>query len=123
RQAAELVEKLARAVQHAHEKGIVHRDLKPANVLFTAAGEPKVTDFGLAKQLEDDEGLSQTGNLLGTPAYMAPEQAAGRVREIGPATDTYAIGVILFKLLTGRVPFDGMPMFDTLQAIIHHEPP
>src|SRR5262249_28164035 len=91
RQAAELVETLARAVHAAHEAGIVHRDLKPANVLLTAAGTPKVTDFGIAKRL-DGVGRTATGSVLGTPSYMAPEQASGDVKRVGPAADTYALG-------------------------------
>src|SRR5579884_274573 len=122
RDTATLVEKLARAMQHAHEAGIVHRDLKPANVLLTRKGEPKVADFGLAKQMAADAGLSQTGNLLGTPSYMAPEQAAGKVRAVGPATDVYALGVILYECLTGQVPFRAPTSFETMQQVLTQEP-
>src|SRR5262249_35344398 len=90
-EAARLGEALARAVQAAHDRGVLHRDLKPANVLLTSDGTPKVTDFGLAKKL-DDVGQTQTGAVLGTPSYMAPEQAAGRTKEVGRATDVYALG-------------------------------
>src|SRR5262249_19722708 len=95
-QAARLVETLAGAIHHAHERGIVHRHLKPANVLLTADGSPKVTDFGLAKHLDED-GQTSTGAVLGTSSYMAPEQAAGRVKDIGPATDVYALGAVLYE--------------------------
>jgi len=123
REAAALVEKLARAMAHAHAQGVVHRDLKPANVLLTADGEPKVTDFGLAKRVGADDGLSRTGSVLGTPAYIAPEQAEGRVRDIGPATDVYALGVILYECLTGQVPFKGTTLRETLELVSGREPP
>jgi len=119
---AMLLEKLARAVQHAHEHGIIHRDLKPANVLMTRKAEPKVADFGLAKDLDADQQLSRTGHVLGTPAYMAPEQAAGHVRAVGPARDVYALGVILYECLTGRVPFRAPTTFETLQLVLTREP-
>jgi serine/threonine protein kinase len=107
RRAAETVEVLARAVQAVHERGMVHRDLKPGNVLLTADGTPKIGDFGLAKRLEGAERLTQSGAVVGTPAYMAPEQAGGRAEEVGPATDVYALGAILDELLFGRPPFRG----------------
>jgi serine/threonine-protein kinase len=116
-EAAGLVRTLARAVHAAHRAGIVHRDLKPANVLLTAEGTPKIADFGLAKHL--GEGLEQTltGQVLGTPAYMAPEQASGRVREIGPATDVHGLGVILYELLTGQRPFAGPSAVELLDQV------
>src|SRR4029077_3201593 len=101
RQAAQLVELLAGAMHVAHAQGVVHRDLKPANVLLTPDGQPKVTDFGLAKRLDVDVGQTQSGAILGTPPYMAPEQAMGMSQEIGPATDVYALGAILYECLTG----------------------
>ena len=126
RQAAELVATLAGAVHHAHQQGIVHRDLKPANVLLADSKEPwqfslKVTDFGLAKKL-DEIGQTQTGAVLGTPSYMAPEQAAGRVKDIGPATDVYALGVILYEALTGRPPFVASSLMETLEQVRSQEP-
>ncbi len=121
--AAETVETLARAIHHAHLKNVVHRDLKPANVLLSADRVPKVTDFGLAKRLEEgDSGQTRTGAVMGTPSYMAPEQAAGRTRQIGPATDVYALGAILYECLTGRVVFKGDSVLDTLDMVSNAEP-
>ncbi len=119
--AAALVEILARAVHAAHGAGVVHRDLKPGNVLLAADGMPKVTDFGLAKRL-DVEGQTRTGAVMGTPCYMSPEQAGGRGKEVGPATDVYALGVILYELLTGRPPFKGATDYDTIMQVIADEP-
>jgi serine/threonine-protein kinase len=105
RDAAALVATLARAAEVAHHSGIVHRDLKPANVLLTVDGTPKISDFGLARRVESDDYLTHTGARVGTPSYMAPEQAAGQLNAIGPATDVYALGAILYEMLTGRAPF------------------
>jgi formylglycine-generating enzyme required for sulfatase activity/tRNA A-37 threonylcarbamoyl transferase component Bud32 len=120
RAAVELVAKLAAGVTAAHAKGIVHRDLKPANVLLTEAGEPKVTDFGLAKVGRSD--MTGTGAVLGTPSYMSPEQAAGKTREVGTAADVYALGAILYELLTGRPPFRGETWQDTVRRVLADEP-
>jgi tetratricopeptide (TPR) repeat protein len=100
----------------------VHRDLKPANVLLTEDGTPKVTDFGLAKAVEDDSSQTRTGTVLGTPSYMAPEQARGAVHEVGPPADIYALGAILYELLTGRPPFQGASVLDTLEQVRSREP-
>ncbi len=121
RKAARLVEVLARAVQAAHQAGVVHRDLKPANVLIARDNVPKITDFGLAKQL-DQPGQTGSGAILGTPAFMAPEQAAGRVKEVGPAADVYALGAILYVCLTGRPPFKGATTLDTLRQVTSDAP-
>jgi predicted Ser/Thr protein kinase len=122
-EAAELVEKLARAVHSVHDEGIVHRDLKPANVLLDADGEPKVVDFGLAK-LAGGSRVEATvsGAVLGTPGYMAPEQAEGRTRDIGPHTDVYALGAVLYHLLTGRPPFQGDSPLATIRQIVSDDP-
>lgn len=105
-EAARLVETLAWAVQAAHDRGVIHRDLKPANVLLAEEGAPKIADFGLAKHLNDDSaGQTRTGAILGSPSYMAPEQAKGDARSAGPAADVYALGAILYECLTGRPPF------------------
>ena len=105
----------------AHEQQIIHRDLKPANVLLTKKGTPKITDFGLAKKL-DDAGQTHTGAIMGTPSYMAPEQAKGETKDLGPAADVYALGAILYEMLTGRAPFKGPTPLETIMQVIHNEP-
>lgn len=122
REAAELVAKLGRATHEAHQKGILHRDLKPANVLLGEDGTPKITDFGLAKQLDGPSGRTQSGDVLGTPSYMAPEQAGGKTNEIGPAADIYSLGAILYELLAGRPPFRAATPLDTLLQVIENDP-
>src|SRR5262249_19571238 len=122
RESAELLVTLARAVHAAHQAGIVHRDLKPANILFGGDGRPRITDFGLAKRLEADGGQTHTGQVIGSPSYMAPEQAAGGGRGVGPATDVYSLGATLYEMLTGRPPFKGVTLMDTVQMVLHQDP-
>jgi serine/threonine protein kinase len=120
--AAELVETLARAAHHAHSRGVVHRDLKPANILLSADGTPKITDFGLAKGLDSADSRTVSGAILGTPSYMAPEQAAGHTKQVGPAADTYALGAILYEALTGRPPFRAATPLDTVRMVTSVDP-
>ncbi len=122
RAVATLVAEAAEAVHHAHMRGILHRDLKPANILMDLEGHPQVTDFGLAKRVAADFDLTHTGAILGTPAFMSPEQAAGRRGTITTATDVYGLGAILYALLTGKVPFGGDSLIDTLDAV-RSQPP
>jgi WD40 repeat protein len=121
REAAALVETLARAMQAAHDRGVIHRDLKPANVLLAEDGTPKVSDFGLAKKL-DEAGQTASGAVMGTPSYMAPEQAEGKGKDLGPACDVYALGAILYECLTGRPPFKAATALDTLMQVMSDEP-
>lgn len=121
-QAAELIRQVAEAVHFAHVKGIIHRDIKPHNILLDQAGHPKVTDFGLAKMLDHQEGLTSTGDILGTPNYMAPEQAAGDLAAIGPQTDVYALGAVLYACLAGRPPFQAATLTETLRQVVEQDP-
>lgn len=126
RQAAQWLEALARAIHLVHQQGIVHRDLKPGNILLTADGVPKISDFGLAKNIgpsrRDSNPLTLSGEILGTPSYMAPEQAAGMTCEVGPGTDIFALGAILHELLSGQPPFLGQTPLDTLNRVLRNEP-
>jgi len=115
-----LLAKVARAVHFAHQQGVIHRDLKPSNILIDAAGEPHLTDFGVAKLMEHDSGLTRTNDVLGTPAYMAPEQAAGKA--VTPSVDIYSLGAILYELLTGQPPFRGTSPLETLRKAAEEEP-
>lgn len=118
---AALIQTLAQAIHYAHERGIIHRDLKPANILFTAENTPKIVDFGLAKRLQDELSGSVTGGVLGTPCYMSPEQAVGNETPIGFSTDVYSLGVVLYQMLTKRLPFEGKTAIETLRWIVDRE--
>ena len=122
RAAATLLAETAEAVHHAHMRGILHRDLKPANILVDSQGHPHVTDFGLAKLIESDVELTASGAIMGTPSYMSPEQASGRRGSITTATDIHGLGAILYALLTGKAPFGGDSLIDTLHAVKERPP-
>ncbi len=122
RQAAAIASTLAAAIQYAHERGVVHRDLKPANVLLSAQGMPKIADFGLAKRLDTETFQTQSGAVVGTPSYMAPEQASGQNREVGTAADVYALGAILYETLTGRPPFKADSVWNTILQVLQQDP-
>lgn len=121
-EAIQLVLTIARAIAYAHSRGVIHRDLKPANILLDEAGTPHVTDFGLAKHVTPGASLTQTGTILGTPSYMAPEQAAGGRGRVGPLSDVYSLGAILYSLLTGRAPFQGTSPVDTVLMVLEQDP-
>jgi WD40 repeat protein/tRNA A-37 threonylcarbamoyl transferase component Bud32 len=122
REAARLMRQIAKAVHYAHTRGIVHRDLKPRNVLLTAEGQPRITDFGLAKRLHGTSDLTVSGQIMGTPSFMSPEQAQGKVRGVGPRSDVYSLGAILYCLLTGRPPFSGRDVLSVLTQVITQDP-
>jgi serine/threonine-protein kinase len=122
RSAAELMVKVARAVHHAHQRGVLHRDLKPGNILLDKTGEPYVSDFGLARPADGSRQLTQSGAVVGTPSYMAPEQAEGNKGTVTPATDVYGLGAVLYERLTGQPPFKGETPQDTVQEVLNREP-
>jgi serine/threonine protein kinase len=122
RHAAELIAKLARTVSYAHEHGILHRDIKPGNILLDATGEPHLTDFGLARLIETESTVTRTLEVLGTPSYMAPEQAVGNNARVTSATDVYGLGAVLYQLLTGHPPFAGGTTFETVRLVLDTEP-
>ena len=122
RHAAELIAKLARAVHYAHEHGILHRDIKPGNILLDAKGEPHLTDFGLARLVETESTVTRTMEVLGTPSYMAPEQAVGNNARVTGATDIYGLGAVLYQLLTGHPPFAGGTTYETVRLVLDTEP-
>ena len=122
RKAARLVVRIAEAVSYAHTHGVLHRDLKPSNILLDASGQPKITDFGLAKQMNTDSSITTTGQIIGTPSFMSPEQAAARSEDMGPATDVYGVGAILYFLLTGLPPFRAANPIKTVEHVLSREP-
>jgi tRNA A-37 threonylcarbamoyl transferase component Bud32 len=122
REAADLMQKIAEAVEYAHSKGIVHRDLKPSNILLDAAGEPRVTDFGLAKRVACNSELTSTGQFLGTPAYASPEQASFRNEDVGTLSDVYSLGATLYCLITGRPPFMAATPQETVKLVVDSDP-
>src|SRR5437879_2688084 len=122
RHAAELIAKVARTVHYAHEHGILHRDIKPGNILLDAKGEPHLTDFGLARLVESESTVTRTLEVLGTPSYMAPEQAVGNNAAISSLTDVYGLGAVLYQLLTGQPPFAGGTTYKTIKLLLDTEP-
>jgi serine/threonine protein kinase len=123
RDSAEIVRLVAAALDHAHRRKIVHRDVKPSNILLDDQGEPHLTDFGLARKLEGEIGLTMQGQILGTPAYLSPEQADGNSKEADGRSDVYALGVILFRLLTGRLPFESNSLESLIRQKLTSDPP
>ena len=122
RESADLIGRVSDAIEYAHQRGVIHRDLKPANILLDRDGNPRVTDFGLAKKVEDQRGLTGSGTPLGTPSYMPPEQARGNQREVGPAADVYALGATLYRMVTGRPPFQAATAVVTLYQVVNADP-
>ena len=121
-EAADLIRRVSEAIEYAHRHGVIHRDLKPANILLDCDGNPRVTDFGLAKKVEGDGGLTGSGQLMGTPSYMPPEQAGGHRGDVGPAADVYSLGATLYALLAGRPPFQAATVMDTVIQLLGEEP-
>lgn len=122
RRAAELMEQVCRAVQFAHDRAVIHRDLKPANIMLENGEIPRLADFGLAKNMHEEDGLTMTGQVMGTPSYMAPEQASGKLDEISNRTDVYSLGATLYALLAGKPPFSGGTLLETIRQVVRSEP-
>src|ERR1043166_7755675 len=122
RRAAELLLKIARTVQFAHEHGILHRDIKPGNILLDKKGEPHLTDFGLARLIEQESTITNSFEVLGTPSYMPPEQAAGHAKELTPAADVYSLGAVFYHMLTAEPPFAGGTTYETIRMVLETEP-
>ena len=122
RRAVELIANLARAIHYAHERGVLHRDIKPGNILLDAKGDPHLTDFGLARLVDSESTLTRTREVVGTPSYMAPEQAAGKTTALSPATDVYGLGAVFYHLLTGHPPFAGETTYETVRLVLESEP-
>jgi WD40 repeat protein len=122
REASDLIRRVSEAIEYAHQRGVIHRDLKPANILIDRSGNPRVTDFGLAKKIQSDSGLTGSGQIMGTPSYMPPEQAGGKRAEVGPPADIYALGATLYALITGRPPFQAATAMDTVLQVLGEEP-
>ena len=117
-----MISRVSEAIEYAHQRGVIHRDLKPANILLDRSGNPRVTDFGLAKKVRGESGLTGSGQIMGTPSYMPPEQAGGRRGDVGPPADVYALGATLYALVTGRPPFQAATPMDTVLQVISDEP-
>jgi serine/threonine protein kinase len=122
REAADVIRRVSEAIEFAHRRGVIHRDLKPANILLDQNGNPRVTDFGLAKKVQGNSDLTGSGQIMGTPSYMPPEQAGGRRGEVGPGADVYALGATLYALVTGRPPFQAATAMDTVLQVLSDEP-
>src|SRR5216117_4042733 len=122
RKTAELIAKVARTVYYAHEHGILHRDIKPGNILLDQEGEPHLTDFGLARLVESESTVTRTMEVLGTPSYMAPEQAVGNNAAVSSVTDVYGLGAVFYQLLTGQPPFAGGTTYETIKLLLDTEP-
>ncbi len=122
REAAQLIRTVSQAVHYAHLHGVIHRDLKPSNILLDMRGRPRVTDFGLAKRVTEEIGLTVSGDIIGTPSYMPPEQASGQIDTVGPISDVYSLGAILYSLMTGRPPFQAASGIDTMRQVVEREP-
>src|SRR5436190_1497277 len=122
RRTAELLVKIARTVQFAHDRGILHRDIKPGNILLDKNGEPHLTDFGLARLIEQESTITNSFEVLGTPSYMPPEQAAGQLKDLTAAADVYALGAVFYQMLTGEPPFAGGTTYETIRLVLETEP-